>query len=83
LTEYFDTLTQLIMVKIRLTRTGPRKKPFYRVVAIDERKKNGGQPLEVIGYYLPKRAEKKINKDRLQHWTNKGAKVTPAVSKLL
>ena len=46
MTEYFDTLTQLIMVKIRLTRTGPRKKPFYRVVAIDERKKNGGQPLE-------------------------------------
>ncbi|MFH1289559.1 MAG: 30S ribosomal protein S16, partial [Patescibacteria group bacterium] len=42
------------MVKIRLTRTGKRNAPSYRIVAIDSRSKRDGRPLELIGFYDPK-----------------------------
>lgn len=71
------------MIKIRLSRTGPKKKPFYRVVATDEKRKNKGVALETLGYWSPKNDTAKINKDRLKHWLEKGAKTTPAVDKLL
>ena len=44
------------MVKIRLTRQGAKKRPFYRIIAIDEREKRDGRPLEYLGTYDPKRA---------------------------
>ena len=43
------------MVKIRLTRGGSKKRPYYRVTAIDERKRRDGRPLEFLGTYDPKR----------------------------
>lgn len=71
------------MIKIRLSRTGPVKKPFYRIVVIDKRKKGNGMPLDVVGYYRPIKKEKKIDKDKLRFWTSKGAKVSAAVEKLI
>ena len=71
------------MIKIRLSRTGPKKKPFYRIVAIDERKKNKGEALETLGSWSPKNKTINVKKDRLRFWTEKGAKTTPAVDKLL
>ena len=41
------------MVKIRLTRGGAKKRPHYRIVAIDERKPRDGRPLEYLGTYDP------------------------------
>ena len=41
------------MVKIRLVRLGAKKRPFYRIVAIDEREKRSGRPLEFLGTYDP------------------------------
>ena len=41
------------MVKIRLTRVGAKKKPIYRVQAIDERKARDGRALEYLGTYDP------------------------------
>lgn len=71
------------MVKIRLSRTGPRKKVFYRIVAIDSKKKNKGINLEVLGYWSPKNNKVNIDKDKLTAWIQKGAKMSSAVEKLL
>lgn len=71
------------MVRIRLSRTGVKRKPYYRIVAVDERKKRGSVPLEVIGFWHPKTGAKKINKESIKKWVERGAKVTPAVSAIL
>lgn len=71
------------MVKIRLDRTGVRNKPFYRIVAIDEREKKGGVPLEVLGFWQPSKNLIKIDKKALESWVKKGAVVSPAVTKLI
>jgi small subunit ribosomal protein S16 len=71
------------MVTIRLSRTGPKKKPFYRIVAMDKQKKNKGVFLEVLGYWSPLNEDININKNKLNIWIQKGAKTTPAVDKLL
>ena len=56
-------------------RIGATKRPFYRVVAVDERKKRTGQYLELLGTYNPLTQPKEIilKKDRIEHWTKQGA----------
>jgi small subunit ribosomal protein S16 len=71
------------MIKIRLSRTGPKKKPFYRIVATDEKRKNKGTPLEVLGYWSPKNKTVNVDREKLKSWIQKGAKTTTAVEKLL
>jgi small subunit ribosomal protein S16 len=71
------------MVKIRLDRTGVRNKPFYKIIAVDEREKKGGIPLEVLGYWQPSKNLIKIDKKNLEAWVAKGAVVSPAVKNLL
>lgn len=71
------------MLKIRLSRTGVRHKPFYRIVAIDERKKLATAPLDVIGTWQPSLDSVSVDKKKLESWVKKGALVTPAVEKLL
>lgn len=71
------------MIKIRLSRGGSKNKPFYRIVAIEESRKRGGKPLDIIGYWNPQKNDFKINKDKLKAWIEKGAKQTTAVDKLL
>lgn len=62
-------------VKIRLMRIGAKKRPFYRVVAVDERKKRTGQYIELLGTYNPLTEPKEIilKKDRLDWWISQGA----------
>jgi small subunit ribosomal protein S16 len=62
-------------VKIRLMRIGAKKRPFYRVVAVDERKKRTGGYLELLGTYNPLTEPKEIiiKKDRFDYWVEKGA----------
>lgn len=62
-------------VKIRLMRIGAKKRPFYRVVAVDERKKRNGQYLEVLGTYNPLTDPKeiKLKTDRVDYWSKVGA----------
>src|SRR5579884_2200547 len=62
-------------VKIRLMRIGATKRPFYRVVAVDERKKRTGAYLELLGTYNPITNPKEINlkQDRIDDWLKKGA----------
>lgn len=71
------------MIKIRLARKGTINKPVYRIVAIDERKKNNGKPLEVLGFWQPLKNIKEIKKDKIKIWLEKGAQLSPAVKKLL
>lgn len=56
-------------------RIGAKKRPFYRVVAIDERKKRTGAYLELLGTYNPLTEPKEIilKKDRIDDWIKKGA----------
>lgn len=71
------------MVKIRLSRSGVRNNPCYRIVAIDERKGPKGKFLDIVGNWHPAKKSLKINKEILAKWVKVGAKISPAVEKLL
>jgi len=72
------------MTVIRLTRMGRNKKPFYRIVVTDSRKRRDSGWIESIGYYNPvsKNKELKIDEERLNYWLNVGAKPSEKVAKL-
>ena len=68
------------MVKLRLTRMGAKKAPFYRIVATDSRKARDGQYIEQIGIYDPKVV--KIDADLAKKWLANGAQPTDTVRNL-
>ncbi len=71
-------------VKIRLSRRGKKKSPFYRIVVSDSRTPLKSRYIELIGHYDPRRKEVfQLKQDRIQHWISKGAKPTPAVLSLM
>ena len=72
-------------VKIRLTRMGKKKNPFYRIVVADQRSRRDGAPIEEIGYYDPMTnpATVKIDADKATKWLNNGAQPTDTVRSLL
>jgi len=72
------------LVKIRLTRIGAKKAPFYRVIVTDSRTRRDGPFLEIIGTYdpLPDPSEIKIDAERAKHWLSVGAQPTSTVKKL-
>jgi small subunit ribosomal protein S16 len=71
------------VVKIRLKRVGGPKKPHYRIVVVDNRKRRDGMPIEEIGYYNPSSKELKINKEAVEKWTKTGAQLSEIVGSLL
>ncbi|MCP4037338.1 MAG: 30S ribosomal protein S16 [bacterium] len=73
------------MVKLRLVRIGAKKRPFYRIIAIDEREKRSGRPLEFLGTYDPntKDAEVKLETAAVDVWLAKGAQMSPTVKSLV
>jgi small subunit ribosomal protein S16 len=73
------------MLKIRLSRRGARNKPFYRIVVSDSRRVPTASALDEVGYYNPRSnpAEIKIDGERVEHWVQRGAQLTPTVKKLL
>jgi small subunit ribosomal protein S16 len=74
------------MVKIRLTRGGAKKRPFYHIVVTDHRNKRDGRSLERVGFYNPvaKGNEKRVelNVERVKHWVSEGAQLTDKVGVL-
>ena len=72
-------------VKMRLTRIGKKKNPFYRVVIADARSPRDGRFVEEIGYYNPltEPAEIKIDADKAKQWLKNGAQPTDTVKALL
>ncbi|MDO9516243.1 MAG: 30S ribosomal protein S16 [Syntrophales bacterium] len=72
-------------VKIRLTRMGAKKKPFYRIVVAETEAPRDGRFIEIVGNYDPLKdpAEINIKEDRVADWMSKGAKPTQTVLSLL
>jgi small subunit ribosomal protein S16 len=71
-------------VKIRMTRMGAKKKPFYRLVVADSRSPRDGKFIEQIGYYNPisEPAQIKIDEEKAVKWLNDGAQPTETVKAL-
>ena len=75
------------MVKIRLSRTGAKKRAFYHVVVADSRRSRDGRYIERLGFYNPRaiggEVRLTLDSDRVDHWVGKGAKATERVAKLI
>ena len=75
------------MVKIRLSRGGAKKKPFYHLVATDSRKRRGSGYIERLGFFNPMATGQEIklhiNQERIDYWISVGAQTSERVSKLL
>ncbi len=70
-------------VKMRLTRTGAKKAPTYRIVVADSRSPRDGRFIEEIGFFNPRSDELKINAEKAQTWIKNGAQPTDTVRALL
>ncbi|UCE34022.1 MAG: 30S ribosomal protein S16 [Deltaproteobacteria bacterium] len=72
-------------VKIRLTRKGAKKRPFYRIVAADSEAPRDGRFLEVVGHYNPLTdpAQITVDEEKLNKWVERGAKISETVRSLL
>ena len=74
------------MVKIRLSRGGAKKRPFYHIIVTDSRSARDGRNIERVGFYNPVAAgeEKRVelSVERIQHWIGQGAQMTDKVADL-
>ena len=72
-------------VKIRLTKIGRHKDPFYRIVAADSRAPRDGRFIEILGFYNPRSnpAEIKLDEENILKWLNNGAQPTETVRSIL
>ncbi|MBA3014533.1 MAG: 30S ribosomal protein S16 [Proteobacteria bacterium] len=72
-------------VRIRLSRFGRKKKPFYRIVVQNSEARRDGKFLEIVGTYNPmiEPHEVTIHHEKLQDWLDKGAEPTTTVKSLL
>ena len=72
-------------VKIRLTRAGAKKAPFYHIIATDSRNKRDGAYLENLGSYDPRvtPAVIKLNDERIGYWLGVGAQPSETVASIL
>ncbi len=70
------------MTVVRLTRMGRKKKPFYRIVVTDSRKRRDGSWIESIGYFNPMSEPNvvKFDAERLAYWKSVGAKLSEKVA---
>ncbi|MDA3839042.1 MAG: 30S ribosomal protein S16 [Candidatus Delongbacteria bacterium] len=75
------------MVKLRLTRLGRKKRPFYRIVAIDSRKQRDGAFLERLGYFDPiasgESTKLVLDSENIMKWLLKGAQPSETVKNIL
>lgn len=75
-------------VKIRLSRAGAKKRPYYHIVVADSRSPRDGRFIEKVGAYNPMlpsdHADRvRLNDDRIKHWLSNGAQVTDRVARFL
>ena len=72
-------------VRVRLTRVGNKKNPIWRVVVADQRSPRDGRSIETLGHYNPQTEPSTIviDRERLEHWLERGAQPTGTVKKLL
>lgn len=72
-------------VKIKLTRLGSKKHPFYRIVATNLENARDSRPLEFLGHYnpMPSPAEVVLDAEKIQKWLDRGAIPTDTVRAIL
>jgi len=75
-------------LKIRLSRGGSKKRPYYRIVVADVRMPRDGRYIEKVGTYNPLLAKDDenrvtLNEERIKHWISQGAKPTDRVNRFL
>ncbi len=75
------------MVKIRLSRGGAKKLPFYHVVVTDSRNRRDGRNIERVGYFNPvargQEVRLHLEMDRIEYWLGVGAQMTDRVRSLV
>ena len=87
-TEITKGLKQKMSLKIRLSRGGAKKRPFYRIVIADSRMPRDGRFIERVGVYNPMLGKEspdrvQLNEDRIKHWMSHGATPSDRVAKFL
>lgn len=72
-------------IKLRLTRMGTKKRPFYRIVAMDSATRRDGRPLEYLGHYNPMTnpAEVSVDSEKVKKWLDMGAEASNTVKSLI
>lgn len=72
-------------VKLKLTRMGSKKHPFYRIVAATDETRRDGRPLAYLGYYDPMKnpADIKLDVEKIKVWLAQGAEPTNTVASIL
>ena len=72
-------------VRIRLTRMGSKKRPFYRLIAANSEAPRDGKFLDILGYYDPKKDPPDINlkEERIKYWLKNGAMATESARAIL
>jgi small subunit ribosomal protein S16 len=71
------------MLKLRLTRTGRKKNPTYRIVVMENSARRDGRPVEQVGYYNPLTKQSHFEIEKIRKWLNCGVKPTQTVQDLL
>ena len=75
------------MVKIRLSRGGAKKHPFYHIVVTDSRKARDGRKIERVGFFNPvargKEERLRVDLQRVEYWTGVGAQISERVKSLI
>ena len=72
--------------RIRLKKFGTKKRPYYRIVVMDNRAPRDGKTIDELGYYHPIEAEDKqiaFNAEKVKTWLDNGATVSDTVKKIL
>ena len=75
------------MVRIRLSRGGAKKQPFYHIVVADSRRSRDGRSIERLGFFNPvargNDERLRLDTERLDHWVSQGAQLSERVSHLV
>ena len=75
------------MVKIRLSRGGAKKLPFYHIVVTDSRKARDGRRIERLGFFNPvargQEERLRLDLERVEYWTGVGAQMSDRVKSLV
>lgn len=75
------------MVKIRLQRSGQKKRPYYHIVVMDSRKRRDGKYLDKIGFYNPVSSDENLisslDEEKLSQWYKKGAQLSETVESIV
>ena len=76
------------MLKIRMSRGGAKKRPFYKIVVADSRRPRDGKFIEKVGFFnplLPKDKTERLSLDleRIKYWLSQGAQPSERIARFL